>query len=197
MVPLPSRRAHRSGSFFLATTLSTRMPPIVLSPHDAHKEPPSPVHVEFLYGSSSPLMASLLRHWNCSLGAADFLPPVSRPAPNPTFCARPSPVRPGPRCPNRGKEACARLSPPVRASPIAWLTGAPLLRARPTEPWPWRPARNRPCPCVPPVKCPLADSHASPPLAMATCYSASYRSVQQGSRRADPPPAAVGRALSV
>ena len=66
---------------------------------------------------------------DCSLGAADFLPPVSQPAPNPTFCARPSPVRPGPRCPNRGKEACARLSPPVRASPIAWLTGAPLLRA--------------------------------------------------------------------
>jgi hypothetical protein len=86
---------------------------------------------------------------------------------------------------------------PVRASPIAWLTGAPLLRARSTELWPWRPARNRPCPCVPPVKCPLADGHASPPLAMATCYSVSYRSVQQGSRRADPPPAAVGRALSV
>jgi hypothetical protein len=59
-------------------------------PCHARKKPPSPVHVEFLDGSSFPLMASLLRPWPAPWAWPTFFSPVSRLAPNPFLCGSPS-----------------------------------------------------------------------------------------------------------
>jgi hypothetical protein len=118
--------------------LPTGIPP--LSPHTSlfSSMAASPVHVEFLCGSSFPLMAPLLRPWPAPWARPTFFSPASRPAPSPFprgfLRSREQPAAKnlaGLRFPHGVRDRAASWLGSAPASRLlCWWLGAPLRLGR-------------------------------------------------------------------